>query len=177
MKVRLLPPALPTNTQTKEHQMVDIDNTTLARLREDAESYRSVRRWINLACKITAGLVVGIFLLTLVSKAVGPQLNLYRANTEKQAVIAEQKAQSEAAEFAARSAVTQAEAKAQAMIIEAKALAESQDIIAKTLTPEYIRYLYIKAIENNPNQVIYVPTEAGMPILESGRAVTTTTTP
>lgn len=155
--------------------MVEIDKAVLRELELDAEAYRSTQRWIKLGVKLVIGVVVGIFLLILVSKAVGPQLNLYRANTEKQAVIAEQKAQSEAAEFAARSAVTQAEAKAEAMIIEARALAESQEIIAATLTPEYIRYLYIKAIENNPNQVIYVPTEAGMPILESGRAVTTTT--
>lgn len=157
--------------------MTEINDRELAVLKADAESYQSIRKWINLSVKITVGAVIGIFLLITLNNIISPRLNLYKANTEKQAVIAEQKAQSEAAEFAARSAVTQAEAKAEAMIIEAKALAESQAIIAETLTPEYIRYLYVKAIENNPNQVIYVPTEAGMPILESGRAVTDTTTP
>jgi hypothetical protein len=132
----------------------------------------NARPWINLAIKITGGIVVGIILIVLTFKAIGPQLNLYRANTEKQAVIADQRAQSEAAEFAAKSAVTQAAAKADAMVIEAKGLAESQQIIASTLTPEYIRYLYIKALEGNPNQVIYVPTEAGLPILEAGRGAT-----
>lgn len=157
--------------------MTEINDRELAVLKADAESYQSIRKWINLACKIIAGAVVGIFLLITLNSIISPRLNLYKANTEKQAVIAEQKAQSEAAEFAARSAVTQAEAKAEAMIIEARALAESQAIIAETLTPEYVQYLYVKAIEDNPNQVIYIPTEAGMPILESGRAVTTTSTP
>lgn len=157
--------------------MTEIGDRELRELRLYAESYLSVRKWINVGVKITAGAIVGIFLLIMINGVVSPRLNLYKANTEKQAVIAEQKAQSEAAEFAARSAVTQAEAKAEAMIIEANALAESQAIIAETLTPEYVRYLYVKAIENNTNQVIYIPTEAGMPILESGRAVTTTSTP
>lgn len=157
--------------------MTEIDDRELQLLRSESEAYRSIRKWINLSIKITAGVVIGIFLLIMLNSIISPRLNLYRANTEKQAVIAEQKAQSEAAEFAARSAVTQAEAKAEAMIIEARALAESQAIIAETLTPEYVQYLYVKAIENNPNQVIYIPTETGMPILESGRAVTTTSTP
>ena len=155
--------------------MPEISDHELRTLKESAEAYYSTRKWINLGIKIVAGATVGIFGLTLVNKAVGPQLNLYRANTEKQAVIAEQRAQSEAAEFAARSSVTQAKAKAEAMVIEAQALAESQAIIAETLTPEYVQYLYVKAIEGNPNQVIYVPTEAGMPVLEAGRAVTPTT--
>lgn len=152
--------------------MTEINDRELQLLRSESEAYRSIRKWINLSVKIVTGAVVGIFLLITLNSIIS-----HKANTEKQAVIAEQKAQSEAAEFAARSAVTQAEAKAEAMIIEARALAESQAIIAETLTPEYVQYLYVKAIENNPNQVIYIPTEAGMPILESGRAVTTTSTP
>lgn len=147
----------------------EIGESELRRLREEAAAYTDTRRWIFLACKILAGgflLVIGVVLLW---KAVSPQLNLYRANTEKQAVIAEQKAKSEAAEFAALSAVTQAQAKADAEVIRAKGLAAAQAIISETLTEDYIRYLYIQAIEGNANQIIYIPTEAGLPILEAGR--------
>jgi len=143
-------------------------------LRSELERYRSSDRFILIATKFAAGVTVAIILITLGYKAISPQLNLYRANTEKQAVIADQRAQSEAAEFAAKSAVTQASAKAEAMVIEARGLAESQQIIAETLTPEYVRYLYIEALKGNTNQVIYVPTEAGLPILEAGRGNTTT---
>jgi regulator of protease activity HflC (stomatin/prohibitin superfamily) len=101
--------------------------------------------------------------------AVKPQYNLYRSNTEKQSVIREQQALSDAAEYAAQSRVTQAQADADAEVIRATGLAEAQEIISETLTEDYIRYLYIQAIEGNANQIIYVPTEAGLPILEAGR--------
>lgn len=157
--------------------MAEISDRELAELRTKAEKHDDALWIAKLAVKGTTVVVVVIIGVIFAWKAVSPQLNLYRANTEKQAVIADQRAQSEAAEFAAKSAVTQAKAKAEAMIIEAQGLAESQQIIAATLTPEYIRYLYIKALEGNPNQVIYVPTEAGLPILEAGRSGNTTVTP
>ena len=156
---------------------VEIDQYELEQLRRDAAKYGSDKAMVQNIARGVALVIVAIVLVLFAWKGVSPQLNLYRANTEKQAVITEQRAQSEAAEFAAISAVTQAEAKAEAMIIEAKALAESQAIIAETLTPEYVQYLYVQAIKDNPNQVIYIPTEAGMPVLEAGRSVTATVTP
>lgn len=142
---------------------------------QKAAQNAEARQWVVFGCKVTGGFVVGIFLISAAMVEVdiiSPRLNLYRANTEKQAVIAEQKAKSEAAEYAARSQVTQAQAKADAEVIRARGLAESQDIIASTLTEEYLRYLYIDALAGGNGQIIYVPTEAGLPILEAGRAVT-----
>ncbi len=156
--------------------MNEISDCELAELKRKAAEYDDGNAMVKWIARGIAVVLVAIVLVVFAWKAVSPQLNLYRANTEKQAVIADQRAQSEAAEFAAKSAVTQATAKAEAMIIEAQGLAESQQIIAATLTPEYIRYLYIKALEGNPNQVIYVPTEAGLPILEAGRSATPATT-
>ncbi|MBP7629585.1 MAG: hypothetical protein KA758_03970 [Acidimicrobiales bacterium] len=139
---------------------------------QKAAQNAEARQWVVFGCKVTGGFVVGIFLISAAWGIISPRLNLYRANTEKHAVIAEQKAKSEAAEYAARSQVTQAQAKADAEVIRARGLAESQDIIASTLTEEYLRYLYIDALAGGNGQIIYVPTEAGLPILEAGRAVT-----
>lgn len=135
---------------------------------QDAD--QRIRKWVGFACKIVAGLVAGIVAISWVMGLVGPKLNLYKAETEKKAVIAEQRAKSEAAEFAAKSEVTQAQAKADAEVIRAKGLAEAQEIIDGTLTDRYLRYLYIEAIRTGADQIIYVPTEAGLPITESGRA-------
>lgn len=126
---------------------------------------------LALIIKIVVGVIVGLIALIWCWKLATPKYNLYRANTEKQAVIADQRAKSEAAEFAARSAVTQAQAKADAEVIRATGLAESQAIIAETLSEEYLRYLYIDALAGGEGQIIYVPTEAGLPILEAGRSV------
>jgi len=50
--------------------------------------------------------------------------------------------------------------------IEAKGVRDSQAIVAETLTPQYLNYLWIKNLAENPN-VIYVATEANMPIFRS----------
>lgn len=137
-----------------------------------AEHRSVIKGWIVFGGKVVAGLAVGITALSIFWGFIGPQFNLYKKNTEKQAVIAEQRAKSEAAEFAAKSAVTQAQAKADAEVIRAKGLAEAQEIISSTLTEEYLRYLYIDAVAGADGQIIYIPTEAGLPILEAGRSAT-----
>jgi regulator of protease activity HflC (stomatin/prohibitin superfamily) len=50
--------------------------------------------------------------------------------------------------------------------IEAKGVRDSQAIVSETLTPQYLNYLWIKNLAENPN-VIYVATEANMPIFRS----------
>lgn len=147
----------------------NVSSDELRRLRKDSDAYHDdqrIYRWV-----VRGGLILmlGIVASIFAWKAVTPQLNLYRAETEKQAVIAEQKAESEAAEFAAKSAVIQATAKAEAEVIRAQGLADSQEIISATLTEEYLRYLYIQQLDETAGQVIYIPTEAGLPILEAGR--------
>lgn len=71
----------------------------------------------RLIVKVAIGVVVVILAIILAFKLVNPKLNLYRANTEKQAVIAEQRAESEAAEYRARSEVIQAQALADAGLL------------------------------------------------------------
>jgi regulator of protease activity HflC (stomatin/prohibitin superfamily) len=75
-------------------------------------------------------------------------------------------------------AVQEAEAKkeaakslADAEIIRAQGVAKANEIIGNSLknNEEYLRYLWIDNLEKNQNAVIYVPTEAGLPILEAGR--------
>lgn len=60
-----------------------------------------------------------------------------------------------------------------AEVARARGVAEANEIIADGLGgPEgYLRYLYIQEVANNDNQVIYLPTEAGVPILEAGKRV------
>lgn len=50
--------------------------------------------------------------------------------------------------------------------IEAKGVRDSQAIIAETLTPQYLNYLWIRNLAENDN-VIYVATEANMPIFRA----------
>jgi hypothetical protein len=128
--------------------------------------------WVKLTVGVTAGALVLIVALWLLIAWAGPKLNLYKSNTEKQAVIKEQEAISEAEVFAAEKRVIAARAEAEARRIEAEGIADAQKIITATLTPEYLRWRYYEVLATTANQVIYVPTEAALPITEAKSNIT-----
>ena len=84
------------------------------------------------------------------------------------------KAQLKEAEWNRQIAVQEAEAlkesaqlKADAEVIMAGGIAEANEIIAGSLTDEYIRYKFVEGLNDGNTEVIYVPTEANLPILEA----------
>ena len=59
---------------------------------------------------------------------------------------------------------------AQAEVERAKGAAEAIKIENGSLTPTYIQYLWVRQQNaNSNNRIIYIPTEAGLPVLEAGR--------
>ena len=77
-----------------------------------------------------------------------------------------------------RITVLEAEAKldaakslAAAEVERAKGVAQANEIIGRSLKDNeaYLRWQWIQNLENGNNSVIYVPTEAGLPILEAGK--------
>jgi len=60
---------------------------------------------------------------------------------------------------------------AEAEVIRAHGVAEANRIIGDSLRENegYLRYLWIHNLAESSNQVIYVPTEANLPILEANR--------
>ena len=88
------------------------------------------------------------------------------------------KAQLAQAEWSKQIAIKEANAKkdsaillAEAEIERSKGVAEANKIIGESLkeNEEYLRYLWIDGISSKDQQLVYVPTEAGLPILEAGR--------
>lgn len=71
----------------------------------------------------------------------------------------------------ARSRLDAAELNKQAAVIEAQAVALQIAEIGKELTNHdlYLKWQWIKMMEDGRNATIYVPTEAGLPILEAGK--------
>ena len=88
------------------------------------------------------------------------EAELARAEQNRQIAIQEAKAKEESAKSLAS-----------AEIIRAKGVAEANRIIGNSLqnNDAYIHYLWIEALKESKDQVIYVPTEAGIPITESAR--------
>lgn len=54
-------------------------------------------------------------------------------------------------------------------VARAEGVAKSNVIIAGSITESYLRYQWIQGLKNNNLQVVYVPTEANLPILEAKR--------
>lgn len=86
---------------------------------------------------------------------------LARAEYNRQIAVQEAMAKREAAKSLAEAEVERAKGVAQANKIIGDSLKGNED---------YLRYLWISGLEhNNDHQIIYIPTEAGLPILEAGR--------
>jgi regulator of protease activity HflC (stomatin/prohibitin superfamily) len=88
------------------------------------------------------------------------QAELARAESNRQIKTLEAKAHMDSARY-----------QADAEIIRAKGVAEANKIIGDSLAGNeaYLRYLWIQGLQTNQMQVVYVPTEANLPILEAGK--------
>ena len=60
---------------------------------------------------------------------------------------------------------------ADAQVARARGVAQANEIIGNSLQNNelYLHYLWIQNLHDGKNDVIYVPTEAGIPIMEAGR--------
>jgi len=65
--------------------------------------------------------------------------------------------------------LTKAKKDAEIEIARAQGVAKSNEIISSSITENYLRYRWIEGLQTNREMVIYVPTEANLPILEAGR--------
>ena len=85
---------------------------------------------------------------------------LAKAQSTRQIVVTEAKAKQESASLLAQAEVTRAEG-----------VAKANKIIGDSLkgNEAYLHYLWIDGLNHDQNQIIYIPTEAGLPILEAGR--------
>ena len=84
-----------------------------------------------------------------------------RAEQNRQITIEEAKAKKESAKMLS-----------EAEVERARGVAEANKIIGESLKDNegYLRYLWIQGLQEGATpQVIYVPTEGGLPIMEAGR--------
>ncbi len=124
------------------------------------------------------GWSISLIILTILSMAL---LFGTRALFSKYSIWSQQqegRAELAKAEYSRQIIVREAQAKrdasvmlAQAEVERAKGVAKANQIIGSSLkqNEEYLRYLWINNLQNEKNQVIYVPTETNLPILEATR--------
>ena len=116
----------------------------------------------------------GIFLVVAIAAGmVGcPKYNVYSQRLAGQALLAHAQSSREVAVAEAKAKMESASLLAEADVERAKGAAQANVIIGNSLkgNEAYLRYLWIQNLENSKeHQVIYVPTEAGLPILEAGK--------
>lgn len=84
---------------------------------------------------------------------------LARSESSKQVMVQDAKAKEESAEYQAK-----------AEVIRAEGVAKANKIIGESLKNNdgYLHYLWIHNLELGNHDVIYIPTETGLPIFEAG---------
>ena len=108
------------------------------------------------AIAVILGLMFGLPLYNVWQQEMSGRAELAKAEQNRQIIIKEAKSNLEAEKL-----------NAQAEIERAKGAAEAIRIENGSLTPTYIQYLWVRQQSNVPNKVVYIPTEANLPILEA----------
>lgn len=103
-----------------------------------------------------------------------PQYKIYTQRLDGEAILAKAEAERRVLVETAKAQKDAAILEAEAEIERAKGVAQANRIIADGLkdNENYLKYLWVTKIgASNAPSVIYVPTEANLPILEAGRGV------
>jgi regulator of protease activity HflC (stomatin/prohibitin superfamily) len=120
----------------------------------------------KLAIKIFKWVICIVLVLIIIFSVITPLAKPWWATQTGKAELAQ-------AEQNRQIIVIQAIADKDAEITRAEGVAKANEIIGQSLkgNEDYLRYLYITGVTSNSNnrEVIYIPTEAGLPILEAGR--------
>ena len=128
------------------------------------EGDKETKALMNAGTKLAILFIIGVAFLAFAlpiyniwEKEQLGRAELAQAEYSKQVQIEEAKANLESEKLNALSEVERA-----------KGVAESNRIISQSIDANYLRYLWVKGLSADSNSVIYVPTEANMPIMEAG---------
>ncbi len=113
-----------------------------------------------LGAAVILGLMFGMPMYNVWQQEMTGKAEFSRAEQNRKIKVEEAKAEKESATF-----------RAEAEIIRAEGVAKANQIIGGSLkdNKDYLTYLWIQALYDESNSVIYVPTEANLPILEATR--------
>ena len=100
-----------------------------------------------------------------------PKYRVYSATMDGEAEYAQAEQNRRITVLEAESKLEAAKSLADAEVERAKGVAQANAIIGESLknNESYLRWLWIENLDKGNNSVIYIPTEAGLPILEAGK--------
>ena len=113
----------------------------------------------------------GLLIFIIVGMWGCPQYRVYDQRMDGEASLAHAHAERQVQIQDAQAKFESAKMLAQAEVERARGVAEANKIIGGSLkgNEEYLRYLWIHNLSQSKGDTIYVPTEAGLPILEANR--------
>ena len=123
-------------------------------------NFKSIALIAILGVVTILGLMFGMPMYNVWQQEMTGKAEFSRAEQNRRIKVEEAKAEKESAIF-----------RAEAEIIRAEGVAKANEIIGGSLkdNKDYLTYLWIQALYDESNSVIYVPTEANLPILEATR--------
>lgn len=121
--------------------------------------------------KQSIGLVLGILILIIVVAGTlmfgVPTYNVWQMEMSGKAQLAEAQWNRQIAIQEAEANLESEKLNALAEVERAKGMAQAIEIENGQLTETYIKYLWVRQNQFNDKTVIYIPTEANLPILEA----------
>jgi regulator of protease activity HflC (stomatin/prohibitin superfamily) len=116
---------------------------------------------------------VCLFIIICVGSCVGvPYYNVWEQEMSGKAEFAKAEQNRKIRIEEAKANLESEKLNAQAEIERAKGAAKAIEIENGAITPTYIQYLWVRQqnLSGNNSKIIYIPTEAGLPLLEAGRS-------
>lgn len=123
----------------------------------------------NQTLKATVGITVMVIILIGVILFGWPQYRVWQQHMAGRARLAEAEYSRQIMYIEAQMNLQAEELNAQAEIARARGAAYAMEIVQEKLTDMYIRYLWVRQANLGGATIIYIPTEANLPILEAGR--------
>lgn len=130
------------------------------------------KEWLRTISVLSIAALILIALFFMFG-AIYSKYNVWSSGLAGQAQLAQADYNRQIAVREAMAKLESSKSLAQAEVERAKGVAQANKIIGDSLKDNeaYLRYLWIDSLQQTKDQIIYVPTEANLPVLESSRHI------
>lgn len=117
------------------------------------------------------GIVVGIVFAIAIGMVALPFYSVWQQEMSGKAEFAKAEQNRRILVEEAKARLESSKLDAESEVERAKGVSKANEIIGSSLknNEQYLRYLWIQGLHDGSSEVIYVPTEANLPILEAGK--------
>lgn len=121
--------------------------------------------------KLVAAVLIFIIAILWGGFAIGKVYNVWAERKAGEAELARAESNRKIKVLEAKAFEESSSHLADSEVIRARGVAEANKIIGESLknNESYLRYLWITSLQTSEKEIVYIPTEANMPILEAGK--------